>query len=33
MLLDNGVTEIPTLDVDNITVGAYIRNTMAATRT
>ena len=30
VLLDNGVTEIPTLDVDNITVGAYIRNTMAA---
>ena len=29
VLLDNGVTEIPTLDVDNITVGAYIRNTMA----
>ena len=28
MLLDNGITEIPTLDVDNITVGAYIRNTM-----
>ena len=28
VLLDNGVTEIPTLDVDNITVGAYIRNTM-----
>ena len=30
VLLDNGITEIPTLDVDNITVGAYIRNTMAA---
>ena len=28
VLLDNGITEIPTLDVDNITVGAYIRNTM-----
>ena len=28
VLLDNGVTEIPTLDVDNINVGAYIRNTM-----
>ena len=27
VLLDNGVTEIPTLDVDNINVGAYIRNT------
>ena len=29
VLLDNGVTEIQTLDVDNINVGAYIRNTMA----
>ncbi|WP_424932885.1 DNA-directed RNA polymerase subunit beta [Amaricoccus macauensis] len=29
-LLDNGITEIPTLDIDNITVGAYIRNTLAA---
>ena len=29
VLLDNGITEIPTLDIDNITVGAYIRNTMA----
>ena len=29
VLLDNGVTEIPTLDIDNITVGAYIRTTMA----
>jgi len=28
-LIDNGVTEIPTLDIDNINVGAYIRNTMA----
>ncbi|MCA8868113.1 MAG: DNA-directed RNA polymerase subunit beta [Rhodobacteraceae bacterium] len=28
-LLDNGVTEIPTLDIDNINVGAYMRNTMA----
>jgi len=28
-LLDAGVTEIPVLDIDNITVGAYIRNTMA----
>ena len=28
-LLDNGVTDIPTLDIDNINVGAYIRNTMA----
>ena len=29
-LLDNGVTDIPTLDIDNINVGPYIRNTMAA---
>ena len=29
VLLDNGVTEIPTLDIDNINVGAYIRTTMA----
>ena len=29
-LLDNGVTEIPTLDIDNVNVGAYIRNTMVA---
>ncbi len=28
-LLDNGVTDIPTLDIDNINVGAYIRNTLA----
>ena len=28
-LLDEGVTEIPTLDIDNVTVGAYMRNTMA----
>ncbi len=28
VLLDNGETTIQTLDVDNITVGAYIRNTM-----
>jgi len=28
-LLDNGVTDIPTLDIDNINVGGYIRNTMA----
>ncbi|HSF92289.1 MAG TPA: DNA-directed RNA polymerase subunit beta, partial [Paracoccaceae bacterium] len=28
-LLDNGVTDIPTLDIDNINVGPYIRNTMA----
>jgi len=29
-LLDVGITEIPVLDIDNINVGAYIRNTMAA---
>jgi DNA-directed RNA polymerase subunit beta len=29
-LLDAGVTEIPVLDIDNINVGPYIRNTMAA---
>ncbi|WP_138469842.1 DNA-directed RNA polymerase subunit beta [Poseidonocella sp. HB161398] len=28
-LLDAGVTEIPVLDIDNINVGPYIRNTMA----
>jgi len=28
-LLDNGVTKIPTLDIDNVNVGPYIRNTMA----
>ncbi len=28
-LLDNGVTRIPTLDIDNVNVGPYIRNTMA----
>ncbi|MBZ0130323.1 MAG: DNA-directed RNA polymerase subunit beta [Rhodobacteraceae bacterium] len=28
-LLDNGVTTIPTLDIDNINVGAYMRNTLA----
>ena len=29
-LLDAGITDIPVLDIDNINVGAYIRNTMAA---
>ncbi|WP_124111363.1 DNA-directed RNA polymerase subunit beta [Palleronia sp. THAF1] len=29
-LLDNGITEIPTLDIDNVNVGPYMRNTMAA---
>ncbi len=28
-LMDAGITEIPVLDIDNITVGAYMRNTMA----
>ena len=28
-LIDNGVTAIPTLDIDNINVGPYMRNTMA----
>ncbi|WP_149140208.1 DNA-directed RNA polymerase subunit beta [Gemmobacter caeruleus] len=29
-LLDQGIAEIPVLDIDNINVGPYIRNTMAA---
>ncbi|NNU79771.1 DNA-directed RNA polymerase subunit beta [Halovulum dunhuangense] len=29
LLLDKGVTDVPVLDIDNINVGAYIRNTMA----
>ncbi|MDG2473929.1 MAG: DNA-directed RNA polymerase subunit beta [Paracoccaceae bacterium] len=29
-LLDNGITDIETLDIDNITVGPFIRNTMFA---
>ena len=28
-LLDAGIYEIPVLDIDNVTVGAYMRNTMA----
>ncbi|EDM72483.1 DNA-directed RNA polymerase subunit beta [Roseobacter sp. AzwK-3b] len=28
-LLDAGITDIPVLDIDNINVGAYIRNTVA----
>ena len=28
-LMDNGITEIPTLDVDHVNTGAYIRNTMS----
>ncbi|MEZ5795564.1 hypothetical protein [Albidovulum sp.] len=30
VLLDNGITSIPVLDIDNVNVGPYIRNTMAA---
>ncbi len=29
VLLDHGVTDIPVLDIDGVTVGPYIRNTMA----
>ena len=29
-LMDAGIDEIPVLDIDNVTVGPYIRNTMAA---
>jgi len=29
LLLDQGITDIPVLDIDNVTVGPYIRNTMA----
>ena len=29
-LMDAGITEVPVLDIDNVTVGPYIRNTMAA---
>jgi len=29
-LLDNGIDTIPVLDIDNVNVGPYIRNTMAA---
>ena len=28
-LIDAGITEIPVLDIDNVNVGAYIRNTVA----
>jgi DNA-directed RNA polymerase subunit beta len=33
VLLDQGITTIPVLDIDNVTVGPYIRNTMAADKT
>ena len=29
LLMENGVTDIPTLDIDNVNVGPYIRTTMA----
>ena len=29
VLLDQGITDLPVLDIDNINVGPYIRNTMA----
>jgi DNA-directed RNA polymerase subunit beta len=29
-LIDAGITEIPVLDIDNVNVGPYMRNTMAA---
>ncbi len=29
-LMDAGVTDIPVLDIDNVTVGPYMRNTLAA---
>ena len=29
-LMDAGITEIPVLDIDNVNVGPYMRNTMAA---
>jgi DNA-directed RNA polymerase subunit beta len=30
VLLDQGITDIPVLDIDNINVGPYLRNTMAS---
>jgi DNA-directed RNA polymerase subunit beta len=30
LLLDQGISEFPVLDIDNVNVGPYIRNTMAA---
>jgi DNA-directed RNA polymerase subunit beta len=30
VLLDQGIADIPVLDIDNVNVGPYIRNTMAA---
>ena len=33
VLMDQGITEIPVLDIDGVNVGPYIRNTMAADKT
>ncbi|OCX59696.1 DNA-directed RNA polymerase subunit beta [Thioclava sp. SK-1] len=30
VLLDNNITDVPILDIDNVNVGPYIRNTLAA---
>ena len=30
ILFDNGITEISTLDIDNVNVGPYLRNTMVS---
>ena len=30
MLVAEGYEELPTLDIDHVTIGAYIRNTLAA---
>ncbi|MFC0201429.1 DNA-directed RNA polymerase subunit beta [Paracoccus rhizosphaerae] len=30
VLLDNGINDVPVLDIDHVNVGPYIRNTMAA---
>jgi DNA-directed RNA polymerase subunit beta len=30
LLLDQGITDFPVLDIDNVNIGPYIRNTMAA---
>ena len=30
VLMDQGITDVPVLDIDNVNVGPYIRNTMAA---
>jgi len=33
VLMDQGITEIPVLDIDGVNVGPYIRNTMATDKT